>query len=133
MRFSTSGFFHGSNPYGCQIHTLKIFSFEFAEKFEFESWSSGLDTPQDFVRRGIRPYRTLICGVSDPAEQAPDIKCTQLCLCSVGSDTTQDLFPWCLIPCRILSEGPDAPQDLVLRGIRPHWQIKTPQNQKKMF
>ena len=31
------------------------------------------------------------------------------------------------------SAGSDTPQDFVLRGIRPRWQIKTPQNQTKMF
>jgi hypothetical protein len=29
--------------------------------------SAGSDTPQDFVEQGIRPCRTLFCGVSDPA------------------------------------------------------------------
>ncbi len=65
--------------------------------------SSGSDTPQGIVRQGIRPHRTLFCGVSDPAEQASDIKCTQVCHCSEGfwytpglnsarSDTLQDFF-----------------------------------------
>jgi hypothetical protein len=74
--------------------------------------SAGYDTPQDFVKRGIRPRRTsvcrkmyttlsLFCGVWYPAR-----------LSSVGSDTQQGLVL----------------QDFVLRGIRPRWQIKTPQN-----
>jgi hypothetical protein len=36
-------------------------------------------------------------------------------------------------PARLSSAGSDTPQGLVLRGIRPRWQIKTPQNQTKMF
>jgi hypothetical protein len=62
--------------------------------------SAGSDTLQDFVKRGIRPRRTLFCGVSDPAEQMYAIKCSQLCHCSAGSDTPQDLVLRGLIPRR---------------------------------
>jgi hypothetical protein len=68
-------------------------------------WSAGSDTPQNFVKRGIRPRRMLFCGVSDLAEQVSAIKCTQLCHSSAGSDTPQDLAPWGLIPRRILFCG----------------------------
>ncbi len=117
--------------------------------------SVGSDTPQDFVKRGIIPCRTLFCGVSDPAEQVCATKCTQLCYCYAGSDTPQDLVLRGLIPRRVLfcgvlfcgvlfcgvwypagfcSVGSDTPQEFVLWGIRPHWQIKTPQNlTKKVF
>ncbi len=71
--------------------------------------STGSDTPQDFVKRGIRPHRTLFCGVSDPAEQVYAIKCTQLCHCSAGSDTPQNLVLRDLIPCRILFCGASDP------------------------
>ncbi len=74
-----------------------------------ELCSAGSDTPQDFVRRSIRPRRKLFYGVSDPTEQASAIKYTHLCHCSAGSDTPQDLVPRGLIP----------PQDLVLRGLIP--------------
>ncbi len=52
--------------------------------------SAGSDTPQNFVKQGIRPCRILFCGVSDLAEQVSAIKCTPLCHCSAGSDTPQD-------------------------------------------
>ncbi len=68
--------------------------------------------------------------VSDPAEQVYAIKCTQLCHCSVGSDTPQDLVLRGLIPGRVLFCRV-IPQDFVPWGIRPRWQIKTPQNQTK--
>jgi hypothetical protein len=64
------------------------------------------------VPRGLIPLRTLLSGVSDSAEKVYAINCTQICHCSAGSDT---------------------PQEFVLRGIRSRWQIKTPQNQTKMF
>jgi hypothetical protein len=94
--------------------------------------SAGSDTPQDFVRRSIRPRRTLFYGVSDPADQASTINHTHLCHCSAGSDTKQALVPRGLLPCRILfygvwnlagfcSAGSDTSQDFVLWGIRPHW------------
>jgi hypothetical protein len=67
--------------------------------------SAGSDTPQDFVKRGIRPRKTLFCGVSDPAEQVSAIKCTQLCQSSAGSDTPQDLVLRGLIPRRVLFCG----------------------------
>jgi hypothetical protein len=59
MRFLTSGFFHESTPYNPQIHTQNIFEFcfEFAEIFVFQCCSSGFDTPQDVVLRGIRPCK----------------------------------------------------------------------------
>jgi hypothetical protein len=56
--------------------------------------SGGSNTPQVFVKRDIRPHRTLFYGVSDPAEQVYAIKCTQLCHCSAGSDTPQDFVLW---------------------------------------
>jgi hypothetical protein len=67
--------------------------------------SSGSDTPQNFVKQGIRSRRMLFCGVSDLAEQVSAIKCTPLCICSAGSDTLQDLVLWGLIPHRILFCG----------------------------
>jgi hypothetical protein len=81
------------------------FIFEFAEIFVFECCSAGFDTPQDFVKQGIRPRRKLFCGVSDPAEQVYAIKCTQHCYCSAGSDTPQDLVLRGLIPGRVLVCG----------------------------
>ncbi len=60
--------------------------------------SAGSDTPQNFVKQGIRPRRLLFCGVSDLAEQVSAIKCKQIYHCSAGSDTQQDLVPWGLIP-----------------------------------
>ncbi len=89
--------------------------------------SAGSDTPQDFVKRVIRPRRTLFCGVSDPAEQVYAIKCmytTLPRLSSAGSDTPQDLVLRGLIPRRILFCGV---------SVRLRWQIKTPQNQTKKF
>jgi hypothetical protein len=67
-----------------------------------ELCSAGSDTPQDFVRRSIRPSSTLFCRVSDPAEQVSAIKYTHLCHCSAGSDTPQELVLWGLIPHWIL-------------------------------
>ncbi len=67
------------------------------------------DTPQDFVKRGIRPRKTLFCGVSDPTEQVYAIKCTQIYHCSAGSDTPQDIVLRGLIPCRILFCGISDP------------------------
>jgi hypothetical protein len=96
--------------------------------------SAGSDTPLNFVKQGIRPlqdvllwgirprrtsvcfkiYTTLplFCGVWYPAR-----------LSFVGTDTTAG-------SCSAWS---DTPQDFVLRGIRPCWQIKTPQNRTKQF
>ncbi len=71
--------------------------------------SAGSDTPQDFVKWGIRPCRALFWGVSGPAEQVYAIKCAQLCHCSAGSDTPQVL----------VLRGSDTPQGLVLRGLIP--------------
>ncbi len=59
-------------------------------------------TPQNFVKRGIRPCRTFFCGVSGLVKQVSAIKCTQLCHHSVGSDIPQDLVLQGLIPRRIL-------------------------------
>ncbi len=85
-----------------------------------ELCSAGSDTPQDFVYRGIRPRRTLFCGVSDPAEQVYAIKCTQLCHCSAGSDTPQGLVLQGLIPRRILFCGVSDPAGK-LRPRRTRW------------
>jgi hypothetical protein len=73
--------------------------------YHAELCSVGSDTPQNFVRRSIRPCRMLFCGVSDPAEQDHAIKYIHLCPCSAGSDTPQDLVPRGLIPSRILFCG----------------------------
>jgi hypothetical protein len=67
--------------------------------------SAGSDTPQNFVKWGIRPRRMLFCGVSDLAEQVSAIKCAQLYHCSAGSDTLQYLVPRGLIPRRTLFCG----------------------------
>ncbi len=69
----------------------------------------GFDTPQDFFPPGLIPHRTLLSGVSDPAEQVYAIKCTQLCHCSAGPDTPQDLVLRGLIPRRILFCGVSDP------------------------
>ncbi len=71
--------------------------------------SAGSDTPQNFLKWGIRPHRMLFCRISDLADQVSAIKCTQLCHCSAGFDT----------PARLSSVGFDTPQDLVLRGLIP--------------
>ncbi len=74
-----------------------------------EVCSAGSDTPQDFVRRSIRPRRTsfcfkihislsLFCGVWYPGR-----------LGSTGSDTSQDLVLRGLIPRRILFCGVSDP------------------------
>ncbi len=92
------------------------FFFEFAEIFVFECCSAGPDTPQDFVKRGIRPCRTsvgykmyttllLFCGVWYPAR-----------LSSAGPDTLQGLVLRGLIPRRILFCGVSDPAD----KLRPH-------------
>jgi hypothetical protein len=141
MRLLTSGFFHESIPYSPRIHDLKHFWILFRIRGNIRFWmlfrgvwypaglcSAGSDTPQDFVKQGIRPRRTLFCGVSDPAEQVYAIKSTQICHCSAGSDTPQDLVLRGLIPRRVLfcgvwyparlsSAGSDTPQGLVLRGL----------------
>ncbi len=54
--------------------------------------------------------------VSDPAEQVYAIKCTQLCHCSTGSDTPQNLVLWGLIPRRIFFCGVSDPAG----KLRPH-------------
>ncbi len=84
------------------------FCFKFAEIFVFKCYvlcgvwypaglySAWSDTPQKFVKWGIRPRRMLFCGVSDLAEQMSAIKSTQLCHCSAGSDTPQDWVPFSL-------------------------------------
>ncbi len=89
--------------------------------------SGGPDTPQDFVKRGIRPRKTL-CGVSDPAEQVyaiHKIYTTLPLFCrvwyparlgSVVSDTRQDLVLWGLIPRRVLFCGVSYPAG----KLRPH-------------
>jgi hypothetical protein len=81
---------------------------------------------------GVSDLTGLCCAVSA-------IKCTQLCHCSVGSDTPQDLFLAVWYPTRSCSVGSDTPQDFVLRGIRPRWKrgirprwkIMIPKNQAK--
>ncbi len=73
--------------------------------FPAEQSPAGSDTPQDLVRRSIRPRGTLFCRVSDPAEQGSAIKYTHLFHCSAGSYTPQDLVPWDLKPRRILFCG----------------------------
>jgi hypothetical protein len=114
---------------------MEIFVFKIAPRcvIPAELCSAGSDTPQDFVRRSIRPRRMLFCSASDPAEQAVCYKIY----------TSLSLFCGVLHPVRLGSAGCDTPQacsagsdtsqDFVLRGIRPHWQIKTPQNQLKKF
>ncbi len=86
---------------------MEIFIFKVVHQgvIPHELCSAGSDTLQDFVRRSIRPRRTLFCGVSDPAEQASAIKYTHLCRCSAGSDTLQDLVSQGLLPRRILFCG----------------------------
>ncbi len=89
----------------------------------------GSDTPQNKALRGIRPRRTRLCGVSDPAEQ------WQICVhfiaytCSVGSDTPQNNVLRGLIPrltksCRVSDPAEQSPLG-----------YQTPQNniQKRMF
>ncbi len=77
--------FSTNRPHICspRIHTLKYFRilFRIRRIFVFECCSAGSDTPHGFVKRGIRPRRTLFCGVSDPAGhcsavyQTPQNKC----------------------------------------------------------
>jgi hypothetical protein len=64
------------------------------------TWS---DTPQDFVKRGFRPHRTLVCGVS---------VCYKMY-------TTLPLFCGVWYPARLSSAGSDTPQGLVLLGLIP--------------
>ncbi len=72
--FWHSGFFHESTPYSPRIHTLKYFWIIFRIRRNIHFWmlfrgvwypaglcSAGSDTPQDFVKRGIRPRRTSVC------------------------------------------------------------------------
>ncbi len=133
-RISASVFFlHKSIQYRHRIHTLKYVGILFwipwnilYSKVVPEVWypgrlcSAGSDPPQDFVRRGIRPHRTLFCGVSGPVEQASATRCTQplplFCwvwnpteLSSMGSDTSQDFVLWVLILCRSLFCGVSDP------------------------
>ncbi len=63
-----------------------------------ELCSAGSDTPQDFVRRSIRPRRTSIC---------------------YKIYTSLSLFCGVWYPTRLGSAGSDTPQDLVLRGLIP--------------
>ncbi len=60
--------------------------------------SVGSDTPQDFVKRGIRPRRTSVC---------------------YKMYTTRPLFCGVWYPARLCSAGYDTPQGLVLRGLIP--------------
>ncbi len=133
--FFTSGFFYESTPYSPRIHTQKYFwiLFRICRTIRFLMlfrgvWypaglcSAGSDTPQDFFQRGIRPRRTLFCGVSDPPQdivlQGIRPRRTSACykmyttlplfcrvwnparLGSAGSDTLRGL-----IPCRVLFCG----------------------------
>ncbi len=77
-----------------------------------ELCSAGSDTPQDFVRRSIRPRRTSVC---------------------FKIYTSLSLFCRVWYPAEPCSAVSDTVQDFVLRGIRPLWQIKTLQNQTKSF
>ncbi len=61
----------------------------------------------------------MFCGVTDPAEQAYAIKCTQICHCSAGPDTPQDLVPRGLMTRRICYAGvSDTPGKLKPQGIK---------------
>ncbi len=86
------------------------------DRFVGTSPTTGYQTLQDIVLRGIRPRRTsvcykmhttlpLFCGVWYPAR-----------LSSVGSDTPQDLVLWGLIPRRIFFCGVSDPAG----KLRPH-------------
>ncbi len=70
---------------------------------------------------------TTIFIFSDPAEQVYAIKCTQLCHCSAGSATPQDLVLRGLIPRRVLFCGVWYPAEFCSVG------YQTPQNQTKKF
>jgi hypothetical protein len=80
---------------------------------------AGYQTPQNKTLRGIRPRRTMSCGVSDPTEQ------WQICVhfiaykCSAGSDTPQNNVLRGLIPRLTKSCGCQTPRNKVLRGIKP--------------
>jgi hypothetical protein len=91
-----------------------------------ELCSTGSDTPQDFVRRSIRPRRTLFCGGLILLGPRRTSVCYKIY-------TSLSLLCRVWYPARSCSMGSDTSQDFVLRGIRPHWQIKTPQNQRKKF
>jgi hypothetical protein len=134
MRFSTSGFFHELIPYSPQIHTLNIFVFffKFAEVFIFKivRW----------VWYPAGPRRTLLGGVSGPkgrcsaGYQAPQNKiCYKLYTTLPWGLTLRKTLFWGSDNCRILFCWSDIPQDFVLWGIIPCWQIKTPRNQTKKF
>jgi hypothetical protein len=64
--------------------------------------------PQDFVKRCIRPCRTLFCGVSDPAGR-----------CSAGIRPCRTLFCGVSDLAGRCSAGYQTLQDVVLRDIRP--------------
>ncbi len=97
------------------------------------SGSAGSDTLQDFVRQGIRPRRTLFCGVSGPAEQVSAINVHNSAIVLRGLIPRKTKFLGVWYPAGSCSAGPDTPQAFVLRGIRPCWQIKTPWKQTKEF
>jgi hypothetical protein len=51
---------------------------------------AGSDTPQNRMLQGIRPHRTRLCGVSDPAEQWQSCVHFIAYTCVAGSDTPQN-------------------------------------------
>ncbi len=100
---------------------------------------AGSDTPQNKILWGIRPRRTLFCGVSDPAGH-----------CSAGYQTPQNngrvvyilyhtLVLRGLIPAEQCPRGSDTPVNKVLRGFRPRGtkscRVSNPANniQKRIF
>jgi hypothetical protein len=79
------------------------------------------------------PHRTLFHRVSNTAELClSGIRPRRTSIC-YKMYTTLPLSCGVLYPARLSSMRSDTPQDFVLPGIRPSWQIKTPENQTKMF
>jgi hypothetical protein len=70
------------------------FDFKFTELLEFENKSSGSNTPEKFIYRGIGPRGNLIKGAADPAE-----------IYSEGSDT----------PLKLVNRGLILPRNLFIR------------------
>ncbi len=96
--------------------------------------------PQNFVPWGLIPRRTLLgsAGCSSAGYQTLqsnhllyNIHISVIVLRGLISRKTWFHGVW--YPPGSCSAGSDTPQDLVLRGIRSHWQIKAPQNQTKSF
>jgi hypothetical protein len=144
MRFSTSSFFHEYTPYSPRINTIKYFwiLFRIRGNIRIYSCSPGSDTPQNFVPQGLIPRKTLLGGVSDPAGccsagyqtlknkiMLQNIRISVLLLRGLIPHKTWFRGVW--YPVESCSAGSDTSQDFILRGIRPYWQIKTPQNQTK--